>query len=315
MAQLVPPSGTSAPLVGYVVPFLQSAPNKSCELDPIPTHILKSVTHTIAPIVQKIINISLDEGTVPPAYKTALVKPLLKNPGLEPIHKNYRLVSNLPFVSKLIEQSVIDQLEMHAKANDLEDDLQSAYRPNHSTETALLHRVDSLLVAMDNRKAVLLGMLDLSEVFDTINHDVMLERLHISYGLDTQATKWFESYLRGRTQRVVVENHTSDAVLVEDGAVQGSKIGCRLYKVYVEPLGKLLRDSSCSNHGYADDNTVWKVVNPTCESNVLLGLQSLEQTLEEVRTWMFANKLCLNESKTEFIVFVQDRHSRHMPEL
>ena len=153
--------------------------SKSCDLDPIPTHILKFVTHTIAPIVQKIINTSLDQGTVPSDYKTALVKPLLKKPGLEPIHKNYRPLSNLPSVSKLIEQSIIDQLQIHAKANDLEDDLQSAYRPNHLTETALLHIVDSLLVAMDNRKVVLLGMLDLSAAFDTINHDVMLERLHI----------------------------------------------------------------------------------------------------------------------------------------
>ena len=106
--------------------------------------------------MQKIINTSLDQGTVPSDYKTALVKPLLKKPGLEPIHKNYRPVSNLPSVSKLIEQSIIDQLQIHAKANDLEDDLQSAYRPNHSTETALPHIVDSLLVAMDNCKAVLL---------------------------------------------------------------------------------------------------------------------------------------------------------------
>ena len=161
----------------YVIKLIQSAPNKTCELDPIPTSILKSVAHTIAPAVQKIINTSLANGKVPGVYKTALIKPLLKKPGLETIHKNYRPVSNLSFVSKLIEQTVINQLEKHSESNSLDDDLQSAYRSNHSTETALLHVVDSLLVAMDNRKAVLLGMLDLSAAFDTINHEVMLERL------------------------------------------------------------------------------------------------------------------------------------------
>ena len=120
----------------YVTKLIQSVPKKTCDFDPIPINILKSLTETIAPVVQKIINSSLDKGIVPSTYKTALVKPLLKKPGLEPIHKNYRPVSNLQFVSKLLEQSVIDQLEKHAERNDLDDDLQSAYRPNHSTETA-----------------------------------------------------------------------------------------------------------------------------------------------------------------------------------
>ena len=297
----------------YVTKLIQSAPNKTCDLDPIPTNILKFLTETIAPVVQKIINSSLDKGIVPSTYKTALVKPLLKKPGLEPIHKNYRPVSNLQFVSKLLEQSVIDQLEKHAERNDLDDDLQSAYRPNHSTETALLHVVDSLLVAMDNRMAVLMGMLDLSAAFDTINHDIMLERLSITHGLGESAVRWFASYLRGRTQRVAVENTVSEHIVVEDGAVQGSKIGCRLYKMYVEPLGKLLRKSDCSNHGYADDNTVWKAVNPKSESDVHAGIRLLERTLEDVRTWMFANKLCLNDAKTEYIVFGQKRHVKAMP--
>ena len=282
--------------------LIESAPNKSCDLDPIPTVIFKSFIDTIAPVVQKIINTSLDTGTVPSAYKSATVKPLLKKPGLETLHKNYRPVSNLSFISKLIEQTVINQLEKHSEMNGLGDDLQSAYRPDHSTETALLHIVDDLLIAMDNRNAVCLGMLDLSAAFDTINHDIMIERLVTSQGIDAPAIDWFDSYLRGRTQRVVVENHMSDPIMVEDGAVQGSKIGCRLYKKYVEPLGKLLKQSNCANHGYADDNTIWIIVNPRSESSVHLGLQLLEHTIEDVRTWMYANKLCPNDSKTLNIV-------------
>ena len=298
----------------YVRKLIQKAPNKTCDLDPIPTSILKATIDTIAPIVLKIINTSLDTSKMPSAFKTAIVKPLLKKPGLDLIHKNYRPVSNLAFISKLIEQSVIDQLEKHSTNNDLDDNLQSACRPHHSTETALLHIVDDLLVTMDSRHAILLGMLDLSAAFDTINHDIMLERLSSSQGLAIPVIKWFESYLRGRTQRVVVDNCISEPIAVDDGAVQGSKIGCRLYKKYVEPLGKLLKHSDCSNHGYADDNTIWKSVNPASESSVYEGITSLEYTLEEVRSWMLANKLCLNDSKTEFIVFGQNRHTKSMPE-
>ena len=93
----------------------------------------------------------------------------------------------------------------------------------------------------------------------------MLERLAISHGLDETVIKWLESYLRGRTQRVMIDKFKSDPIKVEDGAVQGSKIGCRLYKKYVQPLGKLLKSSECSNHGYADDNKLTLSVKPVCD--------------------------------------------------
>ena len=193
------------------------------------------------------------------------------------------------------------------------DKFQSAYRANYSTETALLHIVDDILITMDNRNAAFTVMLDLSAAFDTIDHSIMIERLSTCQGLGPHITKWFESYLRGRTQRVSLENCTSDHLRLDDGAVQGSKMGCRLYKKYVEPLGKLLMQSDCNYHGYADDNSVWKAVNPKSMASVEDGLRSINNTMHQVRSWMFANKLCLNDSKTEFIVFGLRRHTTGMP--
>ena len=109
--------------IDYVTKLILTAPNKTCDLDPIPTSLLKSISDTISPVIMKIINASLSTGSMPSAYKTAIVKPLLKKQGLEPIHKNYRPVSNLAFVSKLIEQSVIAPMEIHSEANDLDDSL------------------------------------------------------------------------------------------------------------------------------------------------------------------------------------------------
>ena len=120
----------------------------------------------------------------------------LKKPNLDPIHKNYRPVSNLAFVSKLIEQTVIEQLEKHFESNNLNDEFQSAYRTNHSTETALLHIVNNLLVAMDNRQAVCMVMLDLSAAFDTIDHNIIVERLSNTQGIGPRVAIWFDSYLR-----------------------------------------------------------------------------------------------------------------------
>ena len=272
-----------------------SAPSKTCALDPIPTQIVKSVVSTIGPVIQKIINLSLAQSVVPSEFKTAIVKPLLKKPNLELIHQNYRPVSNLPFVSKLLEQSVIDELEKHFENNDLNDEFQSAYRANHSTETALLHIVNNVLTSMDNRRTVCMVMLDLSAAFDTLDHDILIERLTTTQGLGPRVTGWFNSYLRRRTQRVSVDNATSDHIQLLDGAVQGSKMGCRLYKKYVEPLGNMLKKSECDYHGYADDNTIWKSVDPKSPLDIHTGLTALNNTIERTRSWMFENKLCLND--------------------
>ena len=293
--------------------MIQAAPPKSCALDPVPTHIVKSVSDTPGPLIHKIINLSLAQSKVPSSFKTAIVKPLLKKPELDTIHKNYRPVSNLAFVSKLIEQSVIDQIEHHFESNNLNDEFQSAYRANHSTETALLHITNNILLSMDNRRAVCMVMLDLSAAFDTLDHNIMLERLSNTQGLGPCITGWFESYLRGRTQRVSVDEATSDHLHLLEGAVQGSKMGCRLYKKYVEPLGNMLQHSDCDYHGYADDNTIWKQVDPKSSIDIEFGLRALNTIVEETRRWMFANKLCLNNSKTEFIVFGCKRHVKEMP--
>ena len=265
-------------------------------------------------MIQDIINQSLSRSKVPSKFKTAIVKPLLKKPDLDLSHKNYRPVSNLAFISKLIEQAVIDQLEDHFESNDLNDDFQSAYRANHSTETALIHIVNDIIISMDRRRAVCMVMLDLSAAFDTLDHDIMIERLGNTQGLGPRITDWFNSYLRGRTQRVSVDEETSDHLHLLDGAVQGSKMGCRLYKKYVEPLGHMLKHSDCDYHGYADDNTIWKEVDPKSSLDIDTGLNILNNTIDQTRRWMYANKLCLNDSKTEFIVFGLKRHLKEMPE-
>ena len=111
------------------------APLKSCELDPIPTHILKSCVDSLLPMITAIINKSLEESHVPTSFKTAVVRPLLKKPCLEKEEfKNYRPVSNLPFISKILEKVVSPRLEEHINSHSLQDNLQSAYRPCHSTE-------------------------------------------------------------------------------------------------------------------------------------------------------------------------------------
>ena len=163
---------------------IESSPNKSCELDPIPTWLLKSCLHELLPILTKIVNTSIETAHVPAAFKSAHVKPLLKKPDLDQnILKNYRPVSNLPFVSKILEKVVSSRMEDHLASNNLHEEHQSAYRKFHSTETALLKIQNDILQSLDQNNVTILVMLDLSAAFDIIDHNTLLQLLEDLFGI------------------------------------------------------------------------------------------------------------------------------------
>ncbi|GFR88481.1 RNA-directed DNA polymerase from mobile element jockey, partial [Elysia marginata] len=146
--------------------ILSSNP-KSCVLDPIPSDLLEQHIDDLIGILTNIINASLREGVVPSALKTAAIIPLIKKADLAPnILKNFRPVSNLPFISKILEKIVLEQLKLHLEKNNLIEPFQSAYKAGHCTETALLRITN-----------------DLSAAFDTLDHEIMLKRLSLSFGL------------------------------------------------------------------------------------------------------------------------------------
>ena len=120
---------------------------------------------------------SLIDSSVPSTFKKAVVRPLLKKPSLDKeVLKNYRPVSNLPFISKVVERVVATRIESHIILNSLHDDMQSAYRTGHSTETALLRVHHDITYALDNNACVILLILDLSAAFDVIDHDILFDR-------------------------------------------------------------------------------------------------------------------------------------------
>ena len=158
-----------------VTALIRRAPPKSCELDPIPTWLLKQSAPQLVPAITTIINTSLSTSTVPTTFKRAILRPLLKKQGLDTSeYKNFRPVSNLPFISKIMEKVVCKRIEAHMVANGLFDDLQSAYRSHASTETALIKVNNDILATLDKGQHAALIMLDLSAAFDTLDHDVFL---------------------------------------------------------------------------------------------------------------------------------------------
>ena len=200
-----------------IIGFIKSSPDKSCNLDPIPTLLLKSCTSELAPIIVAIVNRSFETTHVPVELKSAHIRPRLKKPSLDPdILNNYRPVSNLPFVSTSLEQ--------HLRENNLHEPSQSAYRRQHSTETALIKIQSDILEALDNGRVAALVLLDLSVTFDTVDHSILIERLEHTHGISSDALRWTTSYLRERNQQVIIGDVSWADVLLEYGVPQGSVI-------------------------------------------------------------------------------------------
>ena len=177
--------------------LIKSLPNKSSSLDTIPLWLFKHCLPELLPIIHYIVNQSLIEGIFPAALKEASIRPGLKKPTLDVDElKNYRPISNLTYLSKILEKAVHNQLCNYVNDNNLFSAYQSGYRKFHSCETAVTKIHNDILMMIDKKENVLLLLLDLSAAFDTINHKLLLKKLSSTYGIEKTALKWLESYLR-----------------------------------------------------------------------------------------------------------------------
>ncbi len=185
--------------------LVKSAKPTTCIVDPVPSKLLKEVLPEVIDPLLAIINSSLSLGYVPKTFKLAVIKPLIKKTQLDPKDLvNSRPISNLPFLSKILEKVASSQLYSFLEKNDICEDFQSGFRPSHSTETALIKVTNDLLLSSDHGCISLLVLLDLSTAFDTIDHNILLNRLENSVGISGSALAWFKSYLSDRHQFVAV---------------------------------------------------------------------------------------------------------------
>ena len=190
--------------------------------------------------------------------------PLLKKIGLERLKKNFRPISNLPYVSKITDSAVADQIVLHMITNGLHEPLQSAYKQFHSCETALLKVKNDILMTMDKQQVSILLLLDLSAAFDTVNHNLLLRRLSDRCGIQGHTYKWLESYLSERFQMVRIKSETSNKVPLTCGVPQGSVLGSLLFAIYTLPLGDLIcKRYNMNFHLYADYTQLYMAFTPS----------------------------------------------------
>ena len=189
---------------------------------PVPIWIIKKFPGTMAPIIADIINISIALSAVPASLKEAWVTPILKKPSIDPENfKKFKPMSNLPFLAKTLEKVVSSQLQDHVKTYSLHNKYQSAYRPAHSTETAMLRITNDLILAADDGQVGCLVLLDLSAAFNTIDHRILLQKLSSRLHLSKSAVHWFASYLEDRYQKLVIGDETSSNFKLQYGVPQG----------------------------------------------------------------------------------------------
>ena len=176
---------------------------------------------------------------------------------------------------------------------------QSAYRKNHSTETAVLSVVDELLSNIDKKLVSIVALLDLSAAFDTIDQGILLSRLEHSFGFHGKVLDWFASYLSDRIQFVCVDNVMSASSPLTFGVPQGSVLGPVLFSLYTQPLSDVIKSHQCSFHKFADDTEISK---PTDIESFISNQDSVQSCISDVLSWMNSNKLKLNPEKTEVMI-------------
>ena len=288
-----------------------SAP-KSCEIDPIPSRLLIECLDSILPSLTDLFNSSRASGIFPQCFKSALVTPILKEKCLDQNDlNNYRPVSNLCFTAKILEKLVLFQVSSYLNSYNLCNTCQSAYRPGHSTETALQKVVYDLFLSLDKGNISVLALLDFSKAFDTIDHPILVHRLHTDFAFTDTVLQWFSSYLTDRTHYVSLSNHCSAFTAVHSGVPQCSVLGPILFTMYIKPLSAIIDSHSITNHSSADNLQLQMSAPPDRISELLHSMQSC---ICDVKAWETANMLNLNDNKTE-LMLVTSKRAKHLHSL
>ncbi|KAK3562740.1 hypothetical protein QTP86_006519 [Hemibagrus guttatus] len=281
-----------------VLQITRSCNPTTCPLDPIPSAMLQTISADLLPFITTVINGSLTSGHVPTVFKKARVIPILKKPALDPSDiSNYRPVSLLSFLSKILERVVCNQLSDYLMQNNLHDPNQSGFKAAHSTETALLAVTEKLHAARSAKLSSVLILLDLSAAFDTVNHKTLLSTLR-SLGICGTAWEWFASYLDGRPYQVTWKGLTSALCRLSTGVPQGSVLGPLLFSLYTHSLGKVISSHGFSYHCYADDTQLIFSFPPSDTT----ASAWISACLADISSWMTAHQLKLNPSKTELLI-------------
>ena len=267
--------------------------NKSPGHDGVGNFIVKKVIYEISGPLTDIFNLSLSTGIVPHQLKVAKVIPIYKKDDAD-VFSNYRPVSVLPCLSKILERLVFNRCIDYIDKNNVLNEKQFGFRSNHSTYMAVIELVDKIVNAVEKNETTVGIFLDLSKAFDTINHDILLYKLE-HYGFRGVALEWFKNYLANRKQFVRYQMHDSDHKTIQCGVPQGSILGPLLFILYINDI--VNATSLMEIILFADDTTLL-----FSHPDIASQIDTVNNELQEICNWFQANKLSVNASKTNYMV-------------
>jgi len=271
-----------------VAAAVSALPDKSSALDLLAVPVLKSVADLLIPFLTYLFNLSLTTGHVPAGFKNSFITPVIKKPGLgEGSPSSYWPISNLSVISKLLQRLVARQLSTYLDTHRLLPATQFGFRRGHSTETATIRILSDLLDSVDRGDTAVLVLLDLTAAFDTVDHEILLKRLQVTFGVDDVALTRFSSYLAGRKQHVRCGGSYSRITDVICGVPQGSVLGPILFIIYTADLAWIVADHGLSLHLYADDSQIYGACPPTATCSLSVGISL---AIDDISTWMRCNR-------------------------
>jgi len=267
-------------------------------VDRLPQSFIKSAFSILGPFIRDIFNESLRTSTFPELWNQSIVIALNKVPSPTSL-SDFRPISLLCFLSKILERLVHDQISAYVESEGLMDALQTGFRAGHSTQTTLLKLTDDIRQGMDRRLVTALLLFDFSKAFDSVCHEKLLVKLR-SLGFKHGALRWVASYLSGRSQAVLGEgNNVTSFLPLNKGVPQGSVLGPLLFSLFVIDIAQGL-DSGIRHIIYADDLQI--NVQGRFE-DVRDTLARLSEGAEHISDWAVRNHLTLNIKKTKAMIF------------
>ena len=268
---------------------LQTLKSTATGLDSIGTKILKISAPVISPTLSKILNLSIRTGKFPSQWKKAKVVSLQKS-GDQSNRSNYRPISLLPILSKVLERHVANSLISYLHSFNLISDTQSGFRKCHNCETSLLKLTQDFYDCLNRKEAVGFVSLDFRKAFDLVNHSILLKKLQL-YKFYSKSLAWFHSYLHDRSQRVSFKNSLSSSRTIPCRVPQGSILGPLLFITFINDLVFSILESNMTL--YADDCSLY-----TSSSSLETVNANLNRDVKHIKSWSKDNKMVINLDKS-----------------